>query len=314
MIKSVTVTNYRGDSLEMPLEWPNPSGLLISKIDGITPGNVQVNSQDFAVLDGGVYNSSRMQTRNITIEFYYGRGSQVADVDNHDVETSRHIAYRYFPVKTQVRLDFLTDERNLSIWGYVESNDTDIFSEHEKGQVSIVCPDPYFYEKDTVVFNFGDSIPEFEFPFSNESLTEPLICFSDYGPGSLYYVTYNGDIEVGTIIRVHFLKSQTVPEIGIYDVSHNKKLILNFDEIKKNTGVQNILQYGDIVFSSVRGQKDIWYERFGQKKSIIGAFDVQNFPWMYLTPGENVFGFTVDEDYVDEFNISIEHRGAYGGV
>ena len=314
MIKSVTVTNYRGDSLEMPLEWPNPSGLLISKIDGITPGNVQVNSQDFAVLDGGVYNSSRMQTRNITIEFYYGWGNQVPDEENHDVETSRHVAYRYFPVKTKVRLDFLTDERSLSIWGYVEGNDTDIFSEHEKGQVSIVCPDPYFYETGTVVFNFGDSNPEFEFPFSNESLTEPLICFSDYGPGSMYHVDYDGDIEVGAIIRIHFLRIQTVPEITIYDVSHNKKLILNFNSIKSDTGVEAIDRYSDIVFSSVRGQKDIWYERFGQRKSIIGAFDVQNFPWMYLTPGENIFGFTADQEYLDEFNISIEHRGAFGGV
>lgn len=314
MIKSVTVTNYRGDSLEMPLEWPNPSGLLISKIDGITPGNVQVNSQDFAVLDGGVYNSSRMQTRNITLEFYYGRGSQVPDVDNHDVETSRHIAYRYFPVKTQVRLDFLTDERSLSIWGYVEGNDTDIFSEHEKGQVSIVCPDPYFYEKDTVVFNFGDSIPEFEFPFSNESLTEPLICFSDYGPGSIYSVEYNGDIEVGIVLRIHFLKTQTVPKISFYDISKNKKLVLDFDDIKLKTGVSFIGQYGDIVMSSVRGEKDIWYERFGKRQSIIGAFDVQNFPWMYFTPGENLFGFKVDEQYLDEFEITLEHRGAYGGV
>ena len=314
MFKSVTVTNYRGDSLELPLEWPNDAGLLISNIDGITPGNVQVNSQDFAVLDGGVYNSSRMQTRNITIEFYYGRGKQVPDAENYDVETSRHVAYRYFPVKTQVRLDFLTDERNLSIWGYVEGNDTDIFSEQEKGQVSIVCPDPYFYEHDTVVFNFGDSVPEFEFPFSNESLAEPLICFSDYGPGNIYSVEYNGDIEVGATIRIHFVKGQTVPEITIYDISKNKKLILNFDEIKAKTSVEDIARYTDIVISSVRGEKDIWYERFGKRTSIIGAFDIQNFPWMYLTPGENLFGFTVDEQYLSEFNISIEHRGAYGGV
>ncbi len=314
MFKSVTVTNYRGDSLELPLTWPNDAGLLISNIDGITPGNVQVNSQDFAVLDGGVYNSSRMETRNITIEFYYGRTSLVEDSANYDVETSRHIAYRYFPVKTQVRLDFLTDERNLSIWGYVESNDTVIFSEQEKGQVSIVCPDPYFYEKETVVYNFGDSVPEFEFPFSNESLTEPLICFGDYGPGNLYYVDYDGDIEVGAIIRVHFLKPQTVQELTIYDVSHNKKLELNFPEIFEKTSVKGISQYGDIVFSSVRGEKDIYYERFGIRTSIIGAFDIMNFPWMYLTPGENIFGYIVDDEYVGEFDISVEHRGAYGGV
>ena len=313
MIKSVTVTNYRGDSLEMPLEWPNPSGLLISKIDGITPGNVQVNSQDFAVLDGGVYNSSRMQTRNITIEFYYGRGSQVADIDNHDVETSRHIAYRYFPVKTQVRLDFLTDERSLSIWGYVEGNDTDIFSEHEKGQVSIVCPDPYFYEKDTVVYELGAFIPEFEFPFSNESLTEPLICFGEYGNDRLYDVNYQGDIEVGAIIRIHFLENPSVDILKIYDVSHNKKIELDFSDIETASGIE-LKKYGDIVFNSTRGEKDIYYERFGSRKSIIGSFDVMNFPWMYLTPGVNQFMFDIDDDYLDDVTISIEHRGAYGGV
>lgn len=313
MFKSVTVTNYRGDSLELPLTWPNDAGLLISSIDGITPGNVQVNSQDFAVLDGGVYNSSRMETRNITIEFYYGRTSLVEDFANYDVETSRHIAYRYFPIKTQVRLDFLTDERNLSIWGYVESNDTDIFSEQEKGQVSIVCPDPYFYEKDTVVYELGAFIPEFEFPFSNESLTQPLICFGDYGQRQLYEVGYNGDIEVGVTIRLHFVKEPTVQEIKIFDVTHNTKLVVNLPEIEEATGIK-VARYSDIVMSSVRGEKDIYYDLFGSRRSIIGAFDVMNFPWMYLTPGSNMFAFDMDDDYFDEVTITIEHRGAYGGV
>ena len=313
MFKSVTVTNYRGDSLELPLTWPNDAGLLISNIDGITPGNVQVNSQDFAVLDGGVYNSSRMETRNITIEFYYGRTSLVEDSANYDVETSRHIAYRYFPVKTQVRLDFLTDERNLSIWGYVESNDTDIFSEQEKGQVSIVCPDPYFYEKDTVVYELGGYIPEFEFPFSNESLTDPLICFGDYGSGELYRFVYDGDIEVGFEIRILFKNDTNIDGLTIYDVSHNKKLVLDISDIETKTGVE-IKQYGELVMSSVRGAKDIYYERYGSRRSIIGAFDVMNFPWMYLSPGENIFMFDLKDEYIDDVTITIEHRGAYGGV
>lgn len=313
MLKSVTVTNYRGDSLELPLRWPNDSGLLISNIDGITPGNVQVNSQDFAVLDGGVYNSSRMQTRNIVIEFYYGRGNMVDSDKNFDVETSRHIAYRYFPVKTKVRLDFLTDERYLSCWGYVESNDTNIFSKQEKGQVSIICPDPYFYEKDLVSFELNSYIPEFEFPFSNESLTEPLICLSDLGVKSTYDVEYYGDIEVGAIVRVHFKEPPRVDVITIYDISHNKSLKIDLADISSKTGV-TFEQYGDIVFDSVRGEKDIYYERFMKRKSIIGAYDIMSFPWVYLTPGENLFLFDISDDYIDDVVISVEHRGAYGGV
>lgn len=306
MFQSVTVTNYRGDSLELPLRWPNDAGLLLYKINGITPGEVTVNSQDYAVLDGGVFNSARMGTRTINLYFYYGFTPHI--------ESSRHRAYRYFPAKTQVRLDFLTDERSLSIWGYVEGNDTQIFSEREEGQVTIVCPDPYFYEKDYVSYTLGSAVSEFEFPFSNESLTEPLICFSDLGNKHLFDIGYNGDIEVGTIIRIHFNKDpSSITNISIYDINDNIKLTLNFSEIQSLAGI-TFEQYGDIVINSVRGEKDIYYEKFGKRTSLLKAFDVINFPWMYLEPGSNIFAFNMEDIYYDDVKISIEHRGAYGGV
>ena len=306
MFKSVTVTNYRGDSLELPLRWPNDAGLLLYKIDGITPGDVDVRSQDYAVLDGGVYNSSRMGTRTITLNFYYG-------FDPH-IESTRHRAYQYFPVKEQVRLDFLTDERDLSIWGWVEENDTQIFSEQEEGQVSIVCPDPYFYERETVSYTLGTAIAGFEFPFSNESLTEKLISFGEIGNKHAYEIGYNGDMEVGAIIRIYFKSDPNdIDQIDIYDIDDNVKLELNISEIASKTGV-TMEQYGSIVFNSVRGQKDIYYEKFGQRKSIIGAFDIMNFSWFYIHPGSNTFTFDMDDEYYDDVEISIEHSGAYGGV
>lgn len=306
MFKSVTVTNFMGDSLELPLTWPNDAGLLISSIDGISPGNVQINSQDYATLDGGVYNSSRMQTRTITIEFYYGFTPHI--------ESARHRAYQYFPVKTEVRLDFLTDERHLSIWGYVELNDTQIFSQQEKGIVTIVCPDPYFYERESQSFLIGSFIPEFEFPFSNESLEEPLICFSDYGNSQLYYVDYKGDMEVGAIIRVRLNVSPRVEKFTVYDVTHAKKLELNFKKLSEETPVVSFLQNGEIVLDSVRGEKDFYYQEYGSKISLMNAHNVSTIPWMYLTPGENIFGFDVETEYINDFTVTVEHRGAFGGV
>ena len=306
MFQSVTVTNFMGDSLELPLKWPNDAGLLISNIDGITPGNVQINSQDYATLDGGVYNSSRMQTRNITIEMYYGFSPQI--------ESARHRAYQYFPVKTEVRLDFLTDERWLSIWGYVESNEVDIFSEQEKGLVSIVCPDPYFYEKEYQSYRIGSYVNEFEFPFSNESLDEPLICFGDYGTNQIYRVDYNGDMEVGVTIRIHLMKVPEARDFTVYDVSHGKKMVFNFNDILTKTPVDSFSNNGEIIFDSVRGNKGIWYEEYGNRISILGAYSISEIPWMHLTPGVNIYGFDVEEEYITDFQMTVEHRGAYGGV
>lgn len=306
MFKSVTVTNYRGDSLELPLRWPNESGLLISKIDGISPGNVTVNSQDYAVIDGGVFNSSRIGTRVITINFYYG-------FDPH-IESSRHRAYKYFPVKEQVRLDFLTDERALSIWGWVEENDTQIFSKQEEGQVSIICPDPYFYERDYAQFILGRGSSKFEFPFSNESLTEPLLEFGEVGNRHFYDVQYNGDIEVGAIIRIQFnTPVDQITPIEVHDVLDRQFVELDLSKIQSSTGI-TFEQYGSIVINSVRGEKDIYYERFGIKKSLFGAFDIIHFPWMYLSPGKNQFAFVMDDENYDNVTITVEHSGAYGGV
>lgn len=307
MFQSVTVTNYRGDSLELPLRWPNDAGLLLYKIDGISPGNVDVNYQDYAVLDGGVFNSSRMGTREITLYFYYGFTPQI--------ESARHRAYRYFPVKEKVRLDFLTDERHLYIQGWVEENDTQIFSKQEEGQVTIVCPDPYFYESENTSYVLGSAYPEFEFPFSNESLSEKLICFGETGNRFAYDVNYNGDMEVGAVIRIYFKTDPSNVDgfITIHDANDSIKLVLNIPGIQSSTGV-TFEQYGSIVFSSVRGSKDIYYERFGKKRSLIGAFDIVNFPWMYLTPGSNTFAFEMDENYYNDVVITIEHEGAYGGV
>lgn len=305
MFQSVTVVNYVGDSLELPLRWPNDSGLLLYKIDGITPGNVTINSQDYAVIDGGVYNSSRMSTRTITLHFYYGFTPQI--------ESARHRAYRYFPVKEKVRLYFLTDERYLYIEGYVEENDTQIFSKQEEGQVTIVCPDPYFYEASDTYYEIGQVIHEFEFPFSNESLTEPLICFGDWGTKYTYEVGYNGDMEVGAVIRIYFMKDPELDTITVHDVTHTKHIDFDIPSIESRSGL-TFKQYGSLVVSSVRGQKDVYYERFTEKQSILGLFDVIDFPWMYLTPGSNVFSITMDEQYYDDVRITIEHSGAYGGV
>lgn len=306
MFQSVTVTNYRGDSLELPLRWPNDSGLLLYKIDGITPGVATVNSQDFAVIDGGVYNSSRIGTRTITLYFYYGFTPQI--------ETSRHRAYTYFPVKEQVRLDFLTDERSLCVYGWVEENETQIFSEQEEGKVSIICPDPYFYESEYTSYTLGTSVAHFEFPFSNESLTEPLIEFSEVGNKYTYEVQYHGDIEVGAIIRIQL--NSDISDIGvikIHDIRNRKVLTLDLPKIQSDTGV-TLSQYGSIVIDSVRGEKDIYYERFGVRKSLLGAFDVIHFPWMYLGPGTNIFAFEMNDEDYDNVTIFVEHSGAYGGV
>ena len=138
MIKSLKVTNHLGESLVLELMRPEKSGLIVREISGLGPSKATINTSDVATMDGSVYNSSRRENRNIVLDLMM--------YPFPTIEDSRLLTYRYFPIKKQVRLEIETDNLNVHTYGYVESNEPDIFSEEESTQISIICPDPNFYD------------------------------------------------------------------------------------------------------------------------------------------------------------------------
>ena len=125
--------------------------------------------------------------------------------------TFEHDSYKYFPIKKKVTLLIETDNRICETYGYVESNEPDIFSSDETTQISIVCPDPYFYSAgpdgtNTTIF-YGVE-PLFEFAFSNESLTESLIEFGEIKNETEQTVYYSGDAEIGVYESICHLFSK----------------------------------------------------------------------------------------------------------
>ena len=167
MIHAVTVTNAHGESLRLDLRNPYQTGLAIESITGLGPVNADVAMTDYATLDGGLFSNSRLTTRNIVIQLRFIWYSET-------IEMIRHKTYKYFPVKQPIILDFETDERNVLASGYVESNEPNIFSANEGCQISILCPDSYFYSGEgsgTTIVEFSKSENVFEIPFDNNSLT-----------------------------------------------------------------------------------------------------------------------------------------------
>lgn len=162
MIKTVIVNNYLGDELVLSLTGSHEEhGLYIKSITGIGPGKATINTTDLASDDGGIYNSARAEIRNIVITL----GMYQSTIHRNSIEDARQLTYQYFPLKKSVLLTFITDNRALYIEGYVESNDPDIFSEEESTQISIICPDPNFYNAlgaDPTPFGSVDDL--FEFP------------------------------------------------------------------------------------------------------------------------------------------------------
>ena len=67
MIRSFTVTNYRDESLTCELSDPSKEGFVVAGIDGLGPTKATVNVTDISSIDGGLFNSARIGSRNIVI-------------------------------------------------------------------------------------------------------------------------------------------------------------------------------------------------------------------------------------------------------
>lgn len=156
MIYKVIVTNHIGESLELELARPEKSGLAVTSIEGIGPSDASINTTDLATTDGSLFNTARLQKRNIVIDIRY--------LNAKTIEEARLLSYKYFPIKRNITLEFVTENRDVKIEGYVEKNEPDIFSDEVSTRLSIICPDPYFYDVIGNQASYSSITPEFEFP------------------------------------------------------------------------------------------------------------------------------------------------------
>lgn len=307
MIHSLAVTNYLGDRIRLELRKPENTGFLIKSITGLGPVKANVNTTEVATNDGSMFNSARLSQRNIVIRMAF-----VNTVYGEDIEEVRQKSYKYFPIKKNVELIIETDNRYVRTKGYIESNEPDIFSKQEGSQISIICPDPYFYsasEDGNNITDFYSIDPVFEFPFSNESLSDPLLIFGEIQIKTEGVITYHGDSEIGVMIYIHAIGPAT--NINIYNTETREVMSINTTKLEALTG-KGIVASDDIIINTLKGEKNITLVREGVSYNILNCLD-KNTDWFTLVKGDNIFAFTA-ESGVTNLQFRIENKVIYEGV
>lgn len=302
MIKSIKVTNPKGESLVLDLFHPEKSGLIVRSISGLGPPKANINSTDLATVDGALYSSARASTRNIVFNLQFMFAPTIED--------SRQLTYKYFPLKKLVKIEVETDNRNLETSGYVESNQPDIFSKEETTQISILCLNPFFYDPNPSITQFATVTPTFEFPFSNESISESLIEFGTINLDTRSTIDYVGDVDTGVLITIHALGSVS-GSLTIYNVETQEKMVIDLAKIKTLIGKD----YGsgdDIIISTVSGDKYVQVLHDGKYTNAIAAIE-KLADWFQVSVGRNIFNFTVTKG-IENLVMSFSYRNAYGGI
>ena len=292
MIRTVNVTNYRGETLAIELANPYSSGFAVTKITGLGPNKATINTVDIATSDGSVFNSARVDPRNIVMTIMFA---------GNDIEELRRKSYRYFPLKKQLSLEFITDKRSATITGYVESNEPDIFSKTENTQISIVCPYPYF--RSTVanvnrVSFFGEE-PLFEFPFENEG-EDPVIEMGEILQVTEGNVEYLGDADVGAVFTIHA-------------TGYAKNIRIDNIDTRESMTIKVELEKGDdLIITTVTGKKSIKRLRSGVSTNFLNLLD-RDSDWFVLSKGGNAFAYQAEEG-LNNLQFEVSFDVLYEGV
>jgi hypothetical protein len=306
MIKSLKIKNYRGKTMTLDLAEISEDGIYIKTITGLGPVTAKVNTTDVAGYDGSIFNTSQLEERDINIKF------GIAEVYSGSTESARQKLYEMFTPKRPVTLTFLTDNRHAFCEGYVRICDPDIFSKDVSLMATIVCPDPAFYDANGTgvqITTFYGLESAFEFPFSNESLTDNLIEFGVMRRNTSGNIHYVGEMETGCVITIHALGD--VGTITIYNTQTKEKMILDADKLEALTG--SPLKYSDtIIINTNRNKKSVRLLRDGVYTNVLNII-ARNSDWFKIVQGDNLFAYTASEGLYN-VQFKIENKIAYGGI
>ena len=305
LIESITVKNYLNKEITLELTRPDKSGLIVKSVEGLGPAKANINVTDISTSDGGIFNSSRLDKRNIVMNLGFLQSS------TESIEDIRQKTYMYFPIKKKVHLTIVTDNHTLETDGYIESNEPDIFSQNEGCSISIICPVPFFYSKNDNTTSFSGVESSFHFPFANDSLQDPLLEMGVIQNKSEQIIVYDGNSEIGMTINIHATGEAT--NITILNVLTGDKMIINTDRLKTIMSTETAIIKGDtIVINTVRGDKSITLLRDGVTTNILNCLD-RGSKWFTLTKGDNIFSYDA-ETGATNLQFYIVNKVAYDGV
>ena len=259
---------------------------VITEILGLTPPNVSLATSVIHGKDGESLTYSRIEKRNIVISIRL-RGN---------IEESRQKLYRIFPQKSECVLYFKSRNRDVKISAYVESVECNIFSEKERVQISLICPDPYFQSVNGTTEVFTESTAGFEFPFS---ISSAGIEFSRITSKSQVTVIA-GDTATGGIIEIFAEGTAVNPTVTNH--TNGQYFGLNVE-----------LETGDrLVIDTNTGNKTAILYRNGTETNLLSNRTAGS-QWIVFEAGENTISYSADSGY-SNLRVAVSSNIRYIGV
>ena len=264
---------------------------LLTDADGLYESKNTVYVSENSMIDGATYQGSVAKYRDIELTL----------TDIGDYVANRNALNRLFKEKSKGTLIFWeADASPRKIDYYVEkfnSSGEDPFREHE---ISLICPDPFFYDIDASSEEMASWVSAFTFPFASPS-TGFVFGYKD----NSRIQTIQNDIaedNIGITIIMSCLGAVTNPSIT--HIETNSSIHIG------HSGKPFNMVAGDIVtITTATGNKHVTLTRNGTT-SEINHYLTEDSVFIQLMRGSNSFGFGADSG-VNDLTITIEYTYKY---
>ena len=262
----------------------------ITNIQGLSPAKATINTAQAALMDGGMYNSAKVNMRTINMAFTI----------EEPVEANRLNVYQVLRIKEPIKVSYKSAKLDVFIDGYIESIDIGHFDKKQKATVSILCPAPYFKSAQEMINELSTTNSLFYFPFYNLVGTNKVV-FGLLSDVARAVVPNGGGITTGLIFEIYANSACTNPKI--------------FDYVTQEfIGVNYTMQPGDLItINTLTGEKSITLTREAATINIFNSL-MQNSKWLQLSAGGGVYVYTLDSGASNAIDVTIKHFDLYEGV
>ena len=290
--RSASFTNTE-DNINIIVDSECP-GILIESIDGIYEFTGEVKTSPYSQTNGDRYKSSRAVKRNIVVS------GKIFD----DFWNNRQLMYRVFRLGSVGRFCYHEPGRDDRFADYyVEKVDIDQDPYKGQYQISLICPDPFFYAGDSEHVDLASWLSDFTFEHDflaageelghrETSMIQEIQNLNGVdGIGMKIVLTSSGDV-----VNPYVYLYETGERITIgttsnpYTLTSSKRV-----EIETTTGKKNIVQIANNVTTRINEYLDPASTFF------------------QLGAGINTIGYNAASGS-DYLNVHIEYKMRYLGV
>lgn len=283
MFYTLILENQAGERVDLS---ETANKFMFNKIDGLSPPAGTISTSSYAGMDGSYLNNAFIEKRNVVIQFQM-RGT--------GIEKRRHQIYKVVKPSRYIKIFYKTANIDVFAEGYVETCEVENFKQFVSGQISIICPDIYWYAIETQVAEYSQVIGAFHFIFPDNDRPFPL---GRYNTQNLMTINNEGD-ETGTTIVI---SGGPARNPTLYNA-----------ETDEYMQIQGEIMEGDVITITTKtGSKTVILEREGVVTNIINRL-VSGSTWLTLREGENRFYLRAAEG-LSNLKVRIIHRNAYLGV